>query len=74
MTYLEERSVPVEARRLTEPLAGGILSLADEIDADLIVMGGRKQSPTSKLLFGSVTQNVILQTDRPVTVTGTDHS
>jgi nucleotide-binding universal stress UspA family protein len=38
------------------------------------VMGGRKQSPTSKLLFGSVTQNVILQTDRPVTVTGTDHS
>jgi nucleotide-binding universal stress UspA family protein len=68
--FLEERGHEVTVVEATPPPAEGILELADERDVDLIVMGGRKQSPAGKVLFGSVTQSVILDSDRPVTVTG----
>lgn len=45
-----------------------ILSVAEEINADHILMGGRKRSPAGKVLFGSVTQSVILSAECPVTV------
>lgn len=48
----------------------GILDYVDEEGIDLIVMGARKRSPTGKVLFGSVSQSVILNTDVPVMVTG----
>lgn len=47
-----------------------IVEHADEIDADEIVMGGRKRSGVAKVLVGSSTQDVIFSTDRPVVVTG----
>ncbi|SDM14514.1 Universal stress protein family protein [Halogranum gelatinilyticum] len=50
--------------------ADAIMELAADIDADLIVVGGRKRSPAGKALFGSVTQTVILNAGRPVMVTG----
>ncbi|OVE84080.1 universal stress protein [Natronolimnobius baerhuensis] len=37
-------------------------------DVDLICLAGRKRSPAGKALFGSVTQDVILNTERPVLV------
>jgi nucleotide-binding universal stress UspA family protein len=40
----------------------------EENDIDHVVMGGRKRSPTGKMLFGSVTQSLILHSDVPVTV------
>lgn len=67
---LEEQGFSVTVRSSRSPPQEGILDLADKIDADHIVLGGRKRSPTGKALFGSVTQGVILNTDRPVTVTG----
>jgi len=48
--------------------ADSILDTADELDADLICVAGRNRSPTGKLLFGSVSQEVILGTERPVLV------
>jgi nucleotide-binding universal stress UspA family protein len=50
--------------------AEAIRRVADEVDADCIVLGGRKRSGLGSLLFGSVTRSVTLATDRPVTVTG----
>lgn len=44
-----------------------ILSVADERDVDQIVVGGRRRSPVGKVLFGSVTQGVLLNSDVPVT-------
>lgn len=45
--------------------------VATDIDADLIVLAGRKRSPTGKALFGSVTQSLILNSDRSILVAST---
>jgi len=47
-----------------------IVNVAEEHDVDMIVLGGRKRSPLGALVFGSVSQAVILDSERPVTVTG----
>lgn len=56
----------VEKRREHGEPAERIIAVADEIDADIIAMGGRKRRPSGKVLFGSVLQSVLLSTDRPV--------
>jgi len=67
---LESEGVAVEvAERSGEP-AASVLDFADGEDADCICVGGRSRSPAGKAIFGSVSQSVILQADRPVLVTG----
>jgi nucleotide-binding universal stress UspA family protein len=67
---LEEAGVEYEVTESSGDPAEAIIDAADEADADLIVIGGRKRSPAGKALFGSVTQTVILNAGRPVLVTG----
>lgn len=43
-----------------------ILSRARERDVDLICVSGRKRTAAGKLLFGSVSRAVLLESDRPV--------
>jgi len=43
-----------------------VVGYADEVDARYVVIGGRSRSPAGKALFGSVTQSVLLNTERPV--------
>ncbi|SDK53421.1 universal stress protein [Natronorubrum texcoconense] len=59
-------SVDLE-RRHGDP-ADEIVEYADSVDADTIIVPGRKRSPVGKAVFGSVTQDVILDSDRPVTI------
>ena len=49
-------------------VAEALLSLVDEVDADLLVIGARRRSPLGKALMGSVAQTVILEADPPVLV------
>ncbi|AEM57576.1 universal stress protein [Haloarcula hispanica N601] len=68
--YLEDHDVDVQLAEGQQPPADGIIDLAEEFDVDQIVMGSRKRSPTGKAVFGSVSQQVLLEADDPVTVVG----
>lgn len=68
--FLEEHGIDVDVTESSGDPAEQILDVATAEDANLIVVAGRKRSPTGKALFGSVTQSVILNADRPVMVAG----
>jgi len=44
-----------------------VVELAENAGADLVVVGGRKRSPTGKAVFGSTAQEVLLNAPCPVT-------
>jgi nucleotide-binding universal stress UspA family protein len=68
--FLEERGIEVTVAESSGDPADQLLEVAQDEDANLIVVAGRKRSPTGKALFGSVTQSVILNAERPVMVAG----
>lgn len=61
-----ELSIEYEPVGLTGDPAEEVLAYAGSVDARYLVVGGRAQSPVGKALFGSVTQSVLLDSDRPV--------
>ncbi|MFC6716994.1 universal stress protein [Natrialbaceae archaeon GCM10025810] len=65
---LEDAGVETSVHSVTADPASAILEVAEDFDVDAIVIGARRRSPVGKVLFGSVTQAVILESDRPVTV------
>lgn len=65
---LEAAGVEATVNAATGNPAAAILDVAERWDADEIVLGVRGQSPVGKVLFGSVTQSVILDTERAVKV------
>ncbi len=65
---LEADGVTVDRKRIHADPGEAIIDFAEEVGADHIVMAGRKRTPVGKVLFGSVTQSVLLNSSVPVTV------
>ena len=59
-------TVEVEGR-IADTVGSEIAAVADEIDASRIVVGGRRRTPAGKALFGSTSQEVLLDAPCPVT-------
>ena len=65
---LDEAGIAHEVRQLVrgqEP-AEDLIAVADEVDADLIVIGLRRRTPVGKLILGSNSQTILLDASCPV--------
>ena len=60
-TELGGAGVEVDVRRaLGADVGDQVLAVADDVSADLVVIGLRRRTPVGKLLMGSVAQRVLL--------------
>jgi len=65
---IETAGIPADIVETQGKPTDRIIEAAEEIDADAILIAGRGRTPVGKAVFGSVTQGVILQGERPVIV------
>jgi len=65
---LAESGVDHELTQLvaSKDAADQILRLADELNAELIVIGLRRRTPVGKLILGSQAQTILLEAECPV--------
>ncbi|MBV0925947.1 universal stress protein [Halomicroarcula limicola] len=63
----EDRRIEYDIRGAVGEPDEALLALASEIDADQIVVGGRRRTPADKVVFGSLAQTLLLQAPCPVT-------
>ena len=65
---LDGSGVPHEIRQLVRGMdpAEDLVSVAEEVDAEFIVIGLRRRSPVGKLILGSNAQRVLLDAPCPV--------
>jgi nucleotide-binding universal stress UspA family protein len=64
---LDERNVEYSVRGITGDKGEAIVRSAKRENVHLVVVGGRKRSPTGKAVFGSTAQEVMLKAPCPVT-------
>jgi nucleotide-binding universal stress UspA family protein len=69
---LDEADVDYEIRGAVGEHGEEIVKAAKETDADRVMVGGRKRSPTGKAVFGSTAQEVMLSSPCPVTFVRAD--
>lgn len=60
--------IPAELRQVSDGLdvAEDLEDLAQEVDADLIVIGLRRRSTVGKLILGSAASRILLTVGRPI--------
>lgn len=64
---LDDAGIDAETRAALGEEAEEIVRIAKDVEADLLIVGGRKRSPTGKAVFGSTAQEVLLTAPCPVT-------
>ncbi|MFA9516846.1 universal stress protein [Halopenitus sp. H-Gu1] len=64
---MEEDDIATHVRGIVGDRGQSIVELAEEFEADRVIVGGRKRSPTGKAVFGSLAQEVMLSAPCPVT-------
>lgn len=64
---IEAAGVTVRVRGAVGDHGESIVDLANDVDADRVVVGGRARSPAGKAVFGSTAQTVLLSAPCPVT-------
>ncbi|MEF8782587.1 MAG: universal stress protein [Haloarculaceae archaeon] len=67
---MEEAGVEYRVLGRTNPdadIGSEVVSVAEDVDADMVVTGGRKRSPAGKAVFGSTAQKVLMNAPCPVT-------
>ena len=67
---IEAAGMPVDFVETQGKPTDRIIEAAEELDVEAILIAGRRRTPVGKAVFGSVTQGVILQGERPVIVAG----
>ncbi|ELZ22015.1 universal stress protein [Natrinema limicola] len=73
-TVFDEHDIDYEIRGAVGDHGQSIVDLAASTDADRVVVGGRRRSPTGKAVFGSTAQQVLLSAPCPVTFVRSDDS
>ena len=71
---VEEAGVKVDVRRPETGLeaAEDLLSIVEEVSADLVVIGLRRRTPVGKLILGSNAQRILLDAHCPVLAVKSD--
>ncbi len=64
---LEAAGISVTVAGALGDRTDAILETAEDVEADRIIVGGRKRSPVGKALFGSTAQQVMLNASCPTT-------
>ncbi len=62
-----DAGVDTEIRGARGEISTEIVDMAIDVDADRLVVGGRRRSPAEKAVLGSVSQEIILSAPCPVT-------
>lgn len=68
MEFLREQGVAAETVEVEEHVVDAILDLADQVDADLIVVGNRGFSHARRLFMGSVSTRLAQHTGRSILI------
>lgn len=64
---LEKKGIAHEIRGTVGDPESEIVHTVEEIDADLLFIGGTSRSPTGKAVFGDIGQQILLSAPCPVT-------
>jgi nucleotide-binding universal stress UspA family protein len=64
---LESEGIDFAVRGGVGDRADTVVTLADDLDADLLYVGGERRSPAGKAVFGSTAQKILFSAPCPVT-------